>query len=144
MSVTPEEANVALYIARVVSLCEEAGEKSFHASWFSRGGETVLGETSDPGELFLVDSCDDTALGAVTGKVDVQYSPTPQDWSQLGGIEEDFEPEVEHHETFFFQKWYDPDTARFEDPPSEYLKASSVICHSCVRIECKVKWMSTL
>ncbi len=135
---TPEEPNVPLYIAWVVSLWEEAGEKSFHASWFSRGGETVLGETSDPSELFLVDSCDDVALGAVTGKVSVQHRPSPQDWSQLGGKEEDLEPEVDQEGTFFFQKWYDSDTARFQDPPLEYLKSSCGICQSCVRIEHKV------
>ena len=138
VSVTPEEPNVPLYIARVISLWEEAGDKYFHACWFSRGGETVLGETSDPSELFLVDSCEDIALSAVIGKVSVQYQPIPSDWRQLGGKEEDLEPEVEEEGTFFFQKWYDPDTARFEDAPLEYLESSTGACYSCARLELKV------
>ena len=98
----------------------------------------MLGETSDPSELFLVDSCEDIALSAVTGQVSVKYRPVPPDWKELGGREEDLEPEVEEEGIFFFQKWYDPDTARFEDPPSEYLESSSGACHSCARLELKV------
>ena len=136
----PEKPNIPLYIARVVSLWEEAGKKSFHACWFSRGGETVLGETSDPSELFLVDTCDDVALGAVMGKVTVQHKPIPLDWSNLGGRDQDFEPEGEEDggRSFFFQKWYDYQTARFEDPPQEYLEPSLGACHSCARIRRKV------
>ena len=105
----------------------------------------MLGETSDPGEVFLVDSCGDVALAAVTGKVHVQHRPTPHNWKQLGGSEEDVEPEMDEEGKYFFQKWYDPDTARFEDPPMEYLEKSFENCCSCVRMESKVitrAWLS--
>nr|AKR53930.1 DNA (cytosine-5) methyltransferase 1 [Latrunculia apicalis] len=123
VSVTAEEPNEPLYIARVISLWEESGEKYFHALWFSRGGETVLGETSDPCELFLVSSCADTPLDAVVGKVSVELRT-------LGEAAD--EPDQEEGDKFFFQKWYDEDSARFEDPPLSYLEYSSRECCSCV------------
>jgi len=38
---------------------------------FSRGADTILGETSDPRELFLVDDCQDTAIDFIVNKVQV-------------------------------------------------------------------------
>ena len=117
----------------------QCGRKYFHACWFSRGAETVLGETSDPSELFLVDSCEDTLLSAVTGKVSVEQKLSPADWHMLGGLEEPDNEKIDQEDgNFFFQKWYDPDTARFEDPPSEYLALSGRVCNSCARSKCKV------
>ena len=37
----------------------------------SRGLDTLLGETGDPCELFLVDECDDNPLGAILNKINV-------------------------------------------------------------------------
>jgi len=38
---------------------------------YSRGLDTLLGETADPCELFLVDECDDNPLGAILNKINV-------------------------------------------------------------------------
>lgn len=137
VSVSPEEPNNPVYLARVISMWEEAGEKEFHAMWFSRGGETVLGETSDPSELFLVDICDDSPLAAITGKATVKFQPPPPDWSVAGGRE--VEEEDERGDFFYYQKFYDQDTARFEDPPMEHLaRSADRVCPSCTRSRMKV------
>lgn len=52
----------------------------FHAHWFCRGTDTVLGESSDPLELFLVDECEDMQLSFVLGKVNVLYKAPSEDW----------------------------------------------------------------
>lgn len=52
----------------------------FHAHWFCRGTDTVLGESSDPLELFLVDECEDMQLSFVHGKVNVLYKAPSEDW----------------------------------------------------------------
>ena len=48
VSVCPENDSEAVYIARVVSLWEDSSSmqhrKQFHARWFSRSCDTVLGE----------------------------------------------------------------------------------------------------
>ena len=71
VSVCPETPGEPLYIARVSSMWQVDGDKLFHATWFSRGSETVLGETSDPSELFLADTCGDAQLESITDKVHV-------------------------------------------------------------------------
>ena len=144
MLVTPEEPSEPLYIALVMTLWEEAGDKMFHALWLSRGSETVLGEASDPSELFVVDSCGDTPLGAVVGKVTVTTRrPMADKWRLQGGDEEEEVVEVEeesHDEgNFFVQKFYDSDTARFEDIPEEYFQYTARECRSCARNTVKVK-----
>jgi len=52
----------------------------FHAHWFCRGTDTVLGESSDPLELFLVDECEDMQLSFVQGKVNVLYKAPSENW----------------------------------------------------------------
>ena len=140
---SPEEPNASLYIARVIGMWEEAGEKLFHAAWLSRGGETVLGETSDPCELFLVDLCEDSPLGAVVGKVMVTVRAIPQaDWSMRGGEEEEVvveEYKEEDGTNFFVTKFYDHDVARFEDIPAELLQYETGTCKSCDRKHNKVR-----
>lgn len=142
VSVTPEEPNEPLDIARVMSMWQEGGEKLFHASWLNRGGDTVLGETSDPCELFLVDVCEDNPLGAVVGKVNVTLQTELfEDWRVNGGEEENMEDENKEDgegTNFFVQKFYDNDTARFEDLPAEHLRYEARACQSCVRKNVKV------
>ena len=70
--VCPETENTPLYIGRVVHMWEEReGRRNFHAHWFTRSAETVLGEAGDATELFLADLCDDNPLGAIMDKVNV-------------------------------------------------------------------------
>ena len=143
VAVCPEADNEPFYVARVTGMWEESGEKLFHGSWFNRGRETVLGETGDPTELFLVDSCDDTPLYAILRQVYVNYVPPSDNWCELGGVEEgEGEGEGERDEDglhFFYQKWYDADTARFEDPPPQcHDDNAAVKCYSCVRKQAKV------
>ena len=45
-------------------------------SFFRRGSETVLGETSDPLEVFMTDECDDTTAESVIAKVKVRMPGT--------------------------------------------------------------------
>lgn len=45
----------------------------------------MLGETSDPQELFLIDECEDSLLSVVGGKATVKLLDVPADWASLGG-----------------------------------------------------------
>ncbi|GFN82630.1 DNA (cytosine-5)-methyltransferase [Plakobranchus ocellatus] len=122
ISISHEDPKQPYYIARIQYLFENAkGERQAHVQWFYRGSETVLGEASDPLELFFVDECDDSDLVAVHDKVKIIYKEAPEDWSMRGGLEEDgslLSPEEDDGKTYFFQKAYTPDLGRFEDPPA--------------------------
>lgn len=52
----------------------------FHAHWFLRGIHTVLGESSDPLELVIVDECEGMLLNYVQGKVNVTYKAPSNNW----------------------------------------------------------------
>ncbi|RXN04401.1 DNA (cytosine-5)-methyltransferase 1-like protein [Labeo rohita] len=134
VSVSPADPSHPLYLARITALWED-GEKMFHAHWFCRGTDTVLGESSDPLELFLVDECEDMQLSFVHGKVNVLYKAPSENWFMEGGMDDDIKVIDDDGESFFYQLLYDGECARFESPPkvepSEDQKYK--FCASCVR-----------
>lgn len=64
---------------------EDSSGQMFHAHWFCPGSDTVLGATSDPLELFLVDECEDMQLSYIHGKVNVIYKAPSENWSMEVG-----------------------------------------------------------
>lgn len=121
----------------------------FHAHWFLRGADTVLGESSDPLELVVVDECEDMLLNYVQGKVNIIYKAPTNNWfmevrefptltgwlvnvcfciikiSALafgfqGGTDVDIKVIDDDGKSFFYQFWYEAEFARFEAPPKFY------------------------
>ncbi|KAH7979028.1 hypothetical protein HPB49_007864 [Dermacentor silvarum] len=120
--VTPTDPGTPLYVARIVYMYETPwGEKMFHAHWFWRGSDTVLGESSDPRELFLANECENQSLSTVNDLCTVVLKPAAQDWFSRGGVHS-LEAECvlqgdDDGRSFFYQKAYEPEHARFIDPP---------------------------
>ncbi|CAI9739711.1 DNA (cytosine-5)-methyltransferase 1-like [Octopus vulgaris] len=139
VAVKPANPTVPMYIAKVAYMWEDKfKEKKFHALWFCRGSDTILGETADPFELFLVDDCEDSCLEYTISKVNVVYKSIPSDWAMLGGTDEDTNFNNNDSKTFYYQKWYDPELARFEDIPEDSNSSemnSHKFCSSCSRLE---------
>uniref|UniRef100_A0A8C3AVK8 DNA (cytosine-5)-methyltransferase n=1 Tax=Cyclopterus lumpus TaxID=8103 RepID=A0A8C3AVK8_CYCLU len=135
VSVSSEDPTLPLYLARISSLWEDNNGKMFHAHWFHRGTQTVLGESSDPLELVMVDECEDMLLNYVQGKVNVMYKAPADDWFMAGGMDLEIKVIEDDGKSFFYQFWYDTDYARFETPPkttsSEDCKFT--FCCSCIR-----------
>ncbi|XP_076172771.1 DNA (cytosine-5)-methyltransferase PliMCI [Ptiloglossa arizonensis] len=134
------DPTVPLQIAKVMYMWEDKnGAKLCHANWFRRGSDTVLGETSDPLELFLLDECDNVPFTSVKSKATVIFKSSSQNWSQLGNADLLPEDEIQNinGKTFFYQKRYTPETARFEDPPLDAVcqrkEISHRFCPACVR-----------
>lgn len=68
--VEPDDPQTPVYIARINHMWEDGkGKMHFHADWFCRGNDTVLGETADPLELFITNDCEDTLIDAIMKKV---------------------------------------------------------------------------
>ena len=55
-------------------ICDVDNSAVGYLLYCSRGTDSVLGETSDPLELFLVDDCEDSNLQYTVAKVNVSYS----------------------------------------------------------------------
>ncbi|XP_077510414.1 DNA (cytosine-5)-methyltransferase PliMCI-like [Amblyomma americanum] len=134
--VTPKEPGTPLYVARVVYMYETpSGDKMFHAHWFWRGSDTVLGESSDPREVFLVNECENQSLSAVNDLCTVVHKAAPQDWFTRGGLHSLEDDCVlrgdDDGKSFFYQKAYEPETARFVDPPELICPEECDVTQSC-------------
>ncbi|XP_017882042.1 DNA (cytosine-5)-methyltransferase PliMCI-like [Ceratina calcarata] len=134
------DPTVPLQVAKVMYMWEDkSGAKLCHANWFRRGSDTVLGETSDPFELFLLDECDNVPFASIKSKARVIYKKSPDNWHELGNADVLPEDEIENKDsrTFFYQKKYTPETARFEDPPLDpecpRKEINHRFCPACVR-----------
>ncbi|XP_063841265.1 LOW QUALITY PROTEIN: DNA (cytosine-5)-methyltransferase PliMCI-like [Scylla paramamosain] len=143
--VEPDDPQTPVYIARINHMWEDGmGKKHFHADWFCRGTDTVLGETADPLELFLINDCEDTLIDAIMKKVTVQYVGPPPNWKILGGIperDEDYPVNEKDGTIYWYKMMYTPEFGRFEDLPKDYnIKAtdeqkSHRYCSSCANLE---------
>ncbi|PBC25685.1 DNA (cytosine-5)-methyltransferase PliMCI [Apis cerana cerana] len=134
------DPTVPLQIAKVIYMWEDKnGAKLCHANWFRRGSDTVLGETSDSLELFLLDECDNVPFASVKSKATVIYKTNPKNWNELGNADILPEDEIQNKDgkTFFYQKKYIPETARFEDcsldPECPRKEISHRFCPACIR-----------
>ncbi|XP_077833397.1 DNA (cytosine-5)-methyltransferase 1 isoform X3 [Macaca mulatta] len=137
VSVIPDDSSKPLYLARVTALWEDSiNGQMFHAHWFCAGTDTVLGATSDPLELFLVDECEDMQLSYIHSKVKVIYKSPSENWAMEGGMDPESLLEGDDGKTYFYQLWYDQDYARFESPPKTQPTEDNKFkfCASCARL----------
>lgn len=109
-------SNEPPYIAQVSYIWEDsANSPFFHAHLFCRGSDTILGETSDPRELFLVDVCENCPLGSIVRKAHVEFRKVDKNWAQNGGLDR-LSPHLEDDgKTFFYSKRYEYEFSRFVD-----------------------------
>ncbi|XP_076753766.1 DNA methyltransferase 1a isoform X1 [Xylocopa sonorina] len=117
--VEPRNPAIPLHVAKVIYMWQNKnGMRQFHANWFHRGNDTILGETSDPIELFLSYDCDDIPFQSIRSKCTVVFKKASENWAELGNMDLNCENEIKDVDgkTFFYQKRYIPETARFEDP----------------------------
>ena len=83
--IEPMDPTIPLHIVKVAFMWENnRGVKKFHGTWFWRGCETVLGETSSTSELFLVDDCQDIEMPYIKARTNVAFKNTPDNWTDLG------------------------------------------------------------
>ena len=122
-------------IGRIFGLFEKSGQKSAHFQEFVLGKDTVLGETSDPRELFEIYKCSDIPLSAISGKADVHYWPVPDNWKWIGGTKDSLEvPPVDANSpnSFFYRLRYNDNWVRFETASTKDDDATArcVSCHA--------------
>jgi len=136
VKVSPVKPTDPLYICRIAYMWEEFnGKKFFHAQWLYRSSETILGETSDPSEVFFSDDCDSNPIGSIVAKCKLSVRLPSNDWFNEGGREEAHAADEDKDE-LFVQKWYDTEEALYADPPKEFLQTKNLddrYCPSCDR-----------
>ncbi|XP_011881443.1 PREDICTED: DNA (cytosine-5)-methyltransferase PliMCI-like [Vollenhovia emeryi] len=134
----PRDPSIPLKICKVVFMWEnENGERRFHANRLHRGTDTILGETSDPTELFLSGQCCEASFTSIRSKATVIHKKAPENWSELGDMDIDNDIKDTDGKTFFYQMKYDPEHARFADPLPDPECPSHIthrFCPSCIRL----------
>lgn len=127
----PKKPNQPLHIAKVQSMFhQDLQGPTFHAQLFCRGADTVLGQTSDPREIFVADVCGNFPLGSIVRKAFVEFRQISRDWFNNGGLDV-LPPQLEDDgQTFFYNKRYDSVHGRFEYATVGDLDANAP-CHVC-------------
>ncbi|XP_053609291.1 DNA (cytosine-5)-methyltransferase 1-like [Plodia interpunctella] len=139
--VETSQMNIPALVARVVYMWKENTNPQmgyFHGEVFYRSSDTVLGEVGDPREVFLGDRCCHGApLSSILRKAHVEKKTMPQDWFKLGGKEVDDEVFEDDGKTYFYKKYYERFTARFQDLPDDPVCPNELrkhrFCPSCER-----------
>ncbi|XP_045531991.1 DNA (cytosine-5)-methyltransferase 1-like [Pieris brassicae] len=133
--------NIPPLVTRIVYMWKDIRNSNkcyFHAEVFMRSSATVLGEVGDPREVFLENRCiHGILLSSIVRKAVVEKVSPTDDWFQQGG--KDFDPMYQEDDgkTFFYRKFYNRFTARFEDLPPDPTCRNSLrihrFCPSCER-----------
>ncbi|XP_013164301.1 PREDICTED: DNA (cytosine-5)-methyltransferase 1-like [Papilio xuthus] len=139
--VETSQANIPALVTRVTYMWKESiNLKSgyFHGEVFIRSSDTVLGEVGDPREVYLADRCCHGApLSSILRKANVERRETVKDWFKLGGKSVDDEFFEDDGKTYFYNKYYERFTARFEDLPEDPICPNELrkhrYCPSCER-----------
>ncbi|CAB3236806.1 unnamed protein product [Arctia plantaginis] len=139
--VETSQSNIPALVARVVYMWKETINLKggyFHGEVFIRSSDTVLGEVGDPREVFLGDRCCHGApLSSILRKAYVEKKETSTNWFKLGGKEVDEKHVEDDGKTYFYTKYYERFTARFEDVPEDPICPNQLrkhrFCPSCER-----------
>ncbi|CAH1179610.1 unnamed protein product [Phaedon cochleariae] len=126
-----ENPNEPLCVTQIIHMYDQLPQRfMFHGHLFCRGTDTVLGETADPRELFVVDDCEDLPLGSIVRNAEVEYRKVPENWSSVGGDLNLEETNEDDGKTFFYSKRFDEN--RFVDVDFDVENWTGE-CYSCRR-----------
>ncbi|VVC38862.1 DNA (cytosine-5)-methyltransferase 1-like,Bromo adjacent homology (BAH) domain,DNA (cytosine-5)- [Cinara cedri] len=140
--VAKQDSSTDLIIGRIEYMFQKNSATMVHIVLFMHGNKTILGDTSDPREIFLLNKCTDININNVIQVVDVTYKKPCKDWFNLGDSKlEDITEPINRQEinTFFFQFQYNDECARFEDIDSSDIDDTmhdpneNKICRNCVK-----------
>ncbi|CAG9770763.1 unnamed protein product [Ceutorhynchus assimilis] len=132
VTIKSEPPNEPLWVVKVVAMYENSWKKSqFHGLLFCRSKDTILADTAEPQEIFLVDECDDLYLGSIFRKANVKYIRMSDNWSELGGTYSSIEQLEDNGEDFYFSKRFENKLSRFVDIKDEEINEEG--CISCKR-----------
>jgi DNA (cytosine-5)-methyltransferase 1 len=137
------EAAASIWFAWIVYLFEGDEGPCAHMHWLSHGGDTILGETAGPRELFVLYRCDDAPLGSIAGKVLVDFAGQndAEGCDGLGAVELKYH-EVNH---YFYRLAYSEVDDRFEQIQDLALlsRTDKQYCNCCDMIANEKSYRST-
>ncbi|GAB6030288.1 DNA (cytosine-5)-methyltransferase 1 [Chamberlinius hualienensis] len=124
--------NEKFSIVRIVFMYETfLKQKLFHGHYLRFSKSTLLKQMADESELFMSDLCESIPLNNIKEKCKVEFKPIPSNWRFSGGS--DYTTFKKDSSTYYYQKWYDEETARFEDLQIDFHdKENTYKCVACL------------
>ncbi|CAG9759633.1 unnamed protein product [Ceutorhynchus assimilis] len=115
-------------IAYVAYMFEEGKEKMFHAHFYFRGSDTILGSRANCSELFVTKFCQNVELSSIIGKVKVSKKIYNSTWQRDGGSKGQSRIQKKQDKTsFYYSKIFEKKTSRFVD----FVDVPEAKCMSC-------------
>ncbi|XP_025417391.1 LOW QUALITY PROTEIN: DNA (cytosine-5)-methyltransferase 1-like [Sipha flava] len=121
-------------IGRIEYLYKKNLKDKAHITLFMHSYETVLGEASDPQEIFSLKKCMNIDLTHIVKILDVTQKIPRKDWFNLGGskLQELLEPVNRNNKkSFFYQLQYDDEFGKFEYPEESNNDKKDKYCKNC-------------
>lgn len=109
-------------IGRIEYFFKNINKHKAHVILFMHSYETVLGEASDPQEIFALKKCLNIDIDSVVQILDVKQKIPSDNWFKHGDskLQDLLEPINRNNKnSFFFQLQYDDEFGRFEYPTAE-------------------------
>ncbi|KAI9736586.1 MAG: hypothetical protein M1818_006097 [Claussenomyces sp. TS43310] len=132
------EIAAGIWFARIVYLFKDRnGDASAHMRWFEHGGSTILKETAGPRELFLSSECEDVSLGAIAGKIRVDYVGRDESRKRSGLGVMEFNFNATNH--YFYRLFYSKVEERFQEArlhEDQTPEDGSYACYCCATNGC--------
>lgn len=94
---------------RIEKFFQQNFTKQVHCSEFICGSDTILGEASDPFEIFFLEECSDWPICKIIKKVNVSIRVAPKTWDEFLNFRS------VNSSGFFIQKKYSKTHGSFED-----------------------------
>ena len=146
--VRPDDQKTPYFICRIIYFEHDGSEKIAHIQTYCRGGDTLLGETADPKEVFALIDCESVPCYEIMRKIDVWYWQGPHNWKNVGGSKRStYTPsdEIEDQSTYWFRRMYNPALGRFEVVPPLLLEVKQESgslgdCSICKFLDAKEKY----
>ncbi|VVC27920.1 DNA (cytosine-5)-methyltransferase 1-like,Bromo adjacent homology (BAH) domain,DNA (cytosine-5)- [Cinara cedri] len=144
--IVKEDSSIDPIIGCVQYLFKTRSKIMAHIILFMRGNQTILGDTSDPRELYLLKKCTDIDIKHIIQVADVTYKKPSKDWFKLGDskLKDILEPvDRKKINTFFYQFQYNDEFGRFEHPDSSEIlfrgKNQNKCCSNCIKKDLEIK-----
>lgn len=112
-------------LGRIEYFYKQNSKDKAHLMLFIHSYETVLGEASDPQELFALKNCKNVEIQNVLQILDVSFKKPSDNWVNHGNskLQDLLEPVDRNNEnSYFYQFQYDDEFGRFEYPQPENQK----------------------
>uniref|UniRef100_T1J9Q0 DNA (cytosine-5-)-methyltransferase n=1 Tax=Strigamia maritima TaxID=126957 RepID=T1J9Q0_STRMM len=127
------DSQSAFHLGKIISIRHDKIENKggLHVVYFISASDTILGKAASENEYFLSNYCQTIGFKSIKCKSDIVFKPQLSNWKSIGG--EDLEEKSINNagRRFYYSKFHDQKTCRFEDIPEAFNNLDADSCPIC-------------